>query len=192
MDRVCLVCRVACNLLYICIANSLMGEEMHLFCIGSTFPASQVPAFPVPALFSFSLGLGIRLYRWPYGREPARWPALIGTRFYIVINYKTHFCFICLQLLACVVYRYGMKEKTMKIRVDAATAAAVLINAKRAFVRENWLLQAPDGKAADFIREKFKPFGERLVKAGKVKTKDIERAHEIFFQHFSKLVLEAK
>lgn len=85
-----------------------------------------------------------------------------------------------------------MKEKTMKIRVDAATAAAVLINAKRAFVRENWLLQAPDGGAADFIREKFKPFGERLVKAGKVKTKDIEKAHEIFFQHFSKLVLEAK
>jgi len=80
----------------------------------------------------------------------------------------------------------------MKIRVDATTAAAVLINARRAFVRENWLLQCPDGGAADFIREKFRPFGERLVNAAKVKSEDIEKAHEIFFQHFSKLVLEGK
>ena len=80
----------------------------------------------------------------------------------------------------------------MKIRINATTAAAILINAKRAFVRENWLLQSPDGGAADFIRAKFRPFSDRLVKAGKVKTKDIEKAHEIFFQHFSKLVLEAK
>jgi hypothetical protein len=86
----------------------------------------------------------------------------------------------------------AVKKIYMKIRVDASTAAAVLINAKRAFIRENWLLQCPDGGAADFIRAKFRPYGDRLVKAGKVKTKDIEKAHEILFQHFSKLVLEEK
>lgn len=80
----------------------------------------------------------------------------------------------------------------MKIKVNASTAAAVLINAKRAFIRENWLLQSPDGGASDFIRAKFRPYGDRLIKAGKVKPKDMEKAHEIFFQHFSKLILEAK
>jgi hypothetical protein len=80
----------------------------------------------------------------------------------------------------------------MKIRVDATTAAAVNINAKRAMIREGWLLQAPDGGAADFIRAKFRPYGERLVNAARVKSEDIEKAHEVFFQHFSKLVLEDK
>lgn len=80
----------------------------------------------------------------------------------------------------------------MKIKVNATTAAAVLINAKRAFIRENWLLQAPDGGAADFMRSKFRPYGQRLVNAARVKNEDIEKAHEVFFQHFSKLVLEEK
>ena len=68
----------------------------------------------------------------------------------------------------------------MKIRVNASTAAAVLINAKRAFIRENWLLQSPDGGAADFIRAKFRPYGQRLVNSAKVKSEDTEKAHELY------------
>ena len=71
MDRVCLVCRVACKLLMQIPCDSeflVMGDEMHLFCIGSTFPA--FPAFPVPRfprfpLFAWSRYLFIPLAIWP-------------------------------------------------------------------------------------------------------------------------------
>lgn len=64
-----------------------MGDEMYYLPV-ARFPGFPgFPAFPgsqVPALSSFSFGPGNRLNRWPYGREPARWPALLGARFYIV------------------------------------------------------------------------------------------------------------
>lgn len=122
VDRVCRVCRVARKLLMQIPCDSeflVMGEEMHYIlsiCVNrfsldlrqslfpgfpvSRFPLSRFPSFPGSRAFPF-----IRFNRWPYGREPARWPAYRKARFYSVKLRKHFFCFICLTLFACVVYR---------------------------------------------------------------------------------------
>jgi hypothetical protein len=69
------VFRIACIVLMQATCNSdflVMGEEMHyiLFIPVPAFPLSLGPVFPGSRAFPF-----IRFNRWPYGREPARWPA---------------------------------------------------------------------------------------------------------------------
>ena len=98
------VFRIACNLLMQVSCNSdflAMGEEMHyllLFCVNRVFPLS-----PVPALFLLFVLTGGHMA----GNRPVG-PRSKGARFYSVKLRKHFFCFICLTLLACVVYRVCM------------------------------------------------------------------------------------
>ena len=102
------IVRIACNVLMQVFCDSgflVMGEEMHLFCrfASIAFPSFCVNRFPgFPAFRAFRAFLFFawsgysfkRLAIWPGTGPLAR---VSRDALLYSINYKTHFCFICLH-----------------------------------------------------------------------------------------------
>ena len=72
------------------------------------------------------------------------------------------------------------------MKINTSDYNAIMLSALRAYERENWLYQSTliEGKASEYIMEKFKPFSDRL----KAKTQGIPKGREddFAFLMFSK------
>lgn len=89
-------------------------------------------------------------------------------------------------------------NKETKFSIAKADLAAVMHNAISAFLREDWLGQANETflisqySVTDFIREKFKPFEDRLIaRANGIGEKE-QAARNALFVHFTKLAIGDK
>ena len=89
-------------------------------------------------------------------------------------------------------------NKGKQFSIATADLCAVMHNAISAFLREDWLGQANETflmhqySVTDFIREKFKPFEDRLIEHANNVGKQEEAARNALFVHFTKLAIGDK
>ena len=96
-------------------------------------------------------------------------------------------------------------NKEKQFSIATADLCAVMHNAISAFLREDWLGGANEWEAltmatgyqtdcaiTDYIREKFKPFEDRLIEHANNVGKQEEAARNALFVHFTKLAIGAK
>jgi len=81
------------------------------------------------------------------------------------------------------------------MKIDKIKFDAIMLNAARAYQRENWIIEAADlseatgEPVANIVQGFFMPYSDRLIEATENKNKSEDELHDYFFHKFSEIVL---